>query len=357
MKIILSGGGTLGPVTPLLAMRAAIVERFPDAEFVWVGTADGPEKSLIEAAGLPYFAIGAGKWRRYFSFLNLIDIAKILFAFFQSAILIWQEKPDLLISAGGFVSVPLHWAGYFLGVRSWIHQQDIVPGLANRLMAPIADQITVSINDSVRHFARKKTTWIGNPARDLSGVSSRAGRQFFHFSEHSPVIFILGGGTGSTRLNQMVLEALTAWPKDWQIIHLYGRERPSDSLEHARSIYSNYHPYPFFTDEMKYAYASADVVVARAGFNTITELAAVGKPAILMPKEGHQEENARYFLKKEAALMLNEKTDGGLKLSQMVKDLALFPEHGRLLVKNLQSSLPIASPSSIRSIFSRLIAN
>jgi len=354
-KIVLSGGGTLGPVTPLLAVREVILKKYPDAQFIWVGTKDGPERVLTEKYQIPYFVIGAGKWRRYFSLWNFTDLLMVVWAFFQSLFFLWQERPGLLISAGGFVSVPLHWAGWVLGIPSWVHQQDVIPGFANRLMAPFAKKITVVLQTSLKFFSTSKTEWIGNPARALDGISAEQGKKFFGFNVSDPVVFVVGGGTGSTRLNQMLIEALPAWPKNWQVIHLVGKERPKELAQRVAGVFPNYHMFEFFTEEMKYAYAAADAVVARAGFNTITELALLFKGAVLLPKEGHQQANAKFLDDHEAAWVLNEKVDSGLKLAQLVKELILIPEKRRVLRKNLHALLPIADPMKIVEIVEKLL--
>lgn len=345
----------MGPVTPLLAIRETVLKKYPDAQFVWVGTKDGPEKKLVDAAGIPYFVIGAGKWRRYFSLFNLVDLFTIGWAFVQSLFLLWQEKPNLVISAGGFVSVPLHWAAWVLGAPAWIHQQDVAPGLANKLMAPFAKKVTTSLQSSLKYYSQSKTIWIGNPARAITGINSSDGKKYFSLNSNDPVIFVVGGGTGSSRLNQMLIEALPLWPKNWQVIHLVGRERPKELAERAAGVFDNYYVFEFFTEEMKFAYAAADVVVARAGFNTITELALLNKAAILLPKEGHQVENASFLENNNAALILNEKVDGGLKLAQQVKELILIPEKRRVLGRRLHEVLPVASPESIIQTFEWLI--
>src|SRR3989344_4672823 len=157
MKIVLSGGGTLGPVVPLLAVREACLARHHDAEFIWVGTKHGPEKELVEKSGLSFFTIGAGKWRRYFSFLNIFDLFKIIIAFWQSLFFLWQEKPGLIISCGGFVSVPLHWAAAVLNIPAWVHQQDVRVGLANKLMFPFAKKITTALAETAKLLPPQKT--------------------------------------------------------------------------------------------------------------------------------------------------------------------------------------------------------
>ena len=130
MKVVFSGGGTLGPVTPLLAIKQIIQEEFPETSFVWLGTKNGPEKILVEKENILFSVLNTGKFRRYISFWNIIDIFKIIGAFFHSLYFIWREEPDVCISAGGFTSVPLHWAAWIFGVPTWVHQQDVKVGMA-----------------------------------------------------------------------------------------------------------------------------------------------------------------------------------------------------------------------------------
>lgn len=355
MKIILSGGGTLGPVVPLLAIREAYLAKYPDTKFVWVGTAGGPEKELVEKNNLPYFAIGAGKWRRYLSPLNILDLFKIAIAFFQSLFFLWQEKPDLVISAGGFVSVPLHWAGAILGVPAWVHQQDVRLGLANRLMFPFAKKITTALSETAALLPAKKTEWIGNPSRELAVEDIRAARANFGIPEDVPVIFALGGGTGSASINKIILDSLQHWPEDWHVIHLVGRLRPREIAERAAKVFPNYHVYQFFDKEMAAAYAIADVVVARAGFATLSELAMLGKAAVILPMYGtHQEENAGLFAEEGGIMVLEKGTDNGLKLATIVKELINSPEERAALGHKLRELLPRAKPEKIVEIIDSL---
>lgn len=355
MKIMFSGGGTLGPVVPLLAISEIYKKHDPEAEFVWVGTKKGPEKFIVAQYKIPFFTITSGKLRRYFSLLNIIDMFKLIWGFFQSLVLLWQEKPNLLVSAGGFTSVPLHWAGSLLGIPQWIHQQDFQIGLANKLMVGSAKKITTALKDCMTLFPEKKTEWIGNPARDLSVQNINEAYAKLDIPFASPVIFAVGGGTGSSSINKLILEALPSWPKEWHIIHLVGKERPSELQVKATGVFPNYHVYQFFTEEMKYAYALASVVIARAGFSTITELAALGKAAILVPMaKTHQDVNAKLLADNKAAIILNEKTDNGMKLAHIVKELMSYPEIREYLGKKLHEILPPASHEKIISIIEEL---
>ena len=357
MKIVLSGGGTLGPVTPLLAIRNAIKKKYPQVEFIWIGTKNGPEQTIITKAGIPFIVIVGGKWRRYFSFWNLLDIFKIFIAFWQCFFFLIKEQPSILISAGGFISVPLHWAGALLGIPTWVHQQDVRVGLANKLMFPFAVKITTALQETIKNVPKRKTEWIGNPCRDLSiAFPLQVAREKFNIPTSAPIIFALGGGTGSATINKIVLEALPHWPRGWHIIHLTGKERPHELAEQATSAFPNYHVYQFFTEEIKYAYAIADIVIARGGFGTLTELAVLSKPALILPMFGtHQEDNAQFFAKQGGIFMLEQWMENGLKLAQIVKGLMESPQKKQALGERLHTLLPRAQEEKIIAVVEEII--
>lgn len=354
VKIILSGGGTLGPVSPLLAIAEAYHEYDPAVRYLWIGTLTGPEKELVEEHNIQFIAIGAGKWRRYLSLLNIIDLFRLFIAFIQSIVILMKEKPDLLISAGGYVSVPLHAAAALFGIPSWVHQQDVRVGLANKLMFPTASKITTALNETVVKLPRKKTEWIGNPSRNLLSGDKEEARKKFNIPSGAPVIFAFGGGTGSNRINTLILEALPQLDPVWQVIHIVGRERSKESSQKATEIFHNYHPYEFFISEMKDAYAIADIVIARAGFGTLTELASLSKAALILPMVGtHQEENARYFAKEGGVVMLDQ-TVSGLKLAGLIRELFESKEKRMDLGSRLHSLLPQTKPAKIVEIITNL---
>jgi len=356
MKIVLSGGGTLGPVVPLLVMAEAYRRVHPEVEFIWVGTKTGPEKDLVAQHQIPFFIIAAGKWRRYFSFLNVIDLIKVKTAFFQSLFLLWREKPDLMITVGGFVSVPLHWAGALLRIPTWVHQQDARPGLANLLMSGPAKKVTTALKGSIKYFKNKNAEWVGNPVRDLSVSNFLDSKARFNIPEKAVTIFAMGGGTGSVRVNQLVVEALGYWPKDWQVIHLVGKERPKESAANASKLFPNYRAYEFFTDEMKDAYAAADVVITRAGFASLTELASLSKAAVVIPMpDTHQEDNAKYLAKEKAVIFFDQQTASGSKLAKTVEELVADAVGRELMAKRLHEILPPASEEKVVQIIDSLV--
>jgi UDP-N-acetylglucosamine--N-acetylmuramyl-(pentapeptide) pyrophosphoryl-undecaprenol N-acetylglucosamine transferase len=358
MKIILSGGGTLGPVTPLLAVAEAIKKAHPFCALLWVGTKHGPEKYLVQEAGINYKVISAGKLRRYFSAKNVFDLFSFGAGFIQSYKLLKKEKPDLLITAGGFVSVPLHLVASFLKIPTWVHQQDAMVGLANRIMATRATLVTTALEENISKIKLlgSRARWIGNPVRDMRRDPDVARKQF-GISDNEPVILAMGGGTGAMRINQLVLEALPLLPKTCHMIHLVGIERSAETCVKAQEIFSNYRVYKFLGPEMAEAYATADVVVARGGFATLTELASLKKAAILIPISGtHQELNVKPFAKAEAVIELDEVVASGVLLAEKIKELVNAPDRCLLMGAKLGQVLPIASDETIIEIINSLVS-
>ncbi|OGH90681.1 MAG: hypothetical protein A2479_01085, partial [Candidatus Magasanikbacteria bacterium RIFOXYC2_FULL_39_8] len=264
--------------------------------------------------------------------------------------------PDVCISAGGFISVPLHFAAWFLGIPTWVHQQDVVVGLANRLMTPCARVITTSLEHQMKYFSKKKTKWLGNPVRvELLHGSREEAVRIFNLKKDIPVVFATGGGTGSLKVNQLIVEAVQHLKGFAQVIHLSGKERPQELVTRAVKIYDDYQVHQFFTHEMKHAYAVADIVISRGGFGSLTEIAALGKPAILIPKPGHQVENVRFLEKAGAAMLVDERTADGLYLAKVVRQILDDKVKQKQLAFNLHKMLPVAKKEDILSIIGRLV--
>ncbi|MBT4121272.1 MAG: UDP-N-acetylglucosamine--N-acetylmuramyl-(pentapeptide) pyrophosphoryl-undecaprenol N-acetylglucosamine transferase [Candidatus Magasanikbacteria bacterium] len=356
MKILFSGGYTLGPVTPLLSIKETIQKQYPDAEFIWIGTKRGPERKLIEEQDIRFLTIASGKLRRYLSLWNFIDIARIIIGWFQSIKIMWKESPDICISAGGFISVPVHWSAWLFGIPSWVHQQDVQVGLANKLMSPFAKIITTALKRNIKDFNKKKTHWIGNPVREeiLKGKKSEAIKKF-KLKKDLPVVFATGGGTGSMRVNQLIVQAVQHLKGHAQVIHLSGKERPQELVERAVKHFDYYQVHQFFTHEMADAYAVADIVISRGGFGSITEMAALKKPAILVPNPGHQEENVKFLADAEAVLLVDEKTADGNFLAKMIKDLLADDLKKKQMSKQIEKMLPLAKDEDILGIIKYLI--
>lgn len=357
-KIIFSGGGTLGSVTPLLGLAAALRKKYAEAEIVWVGTATGPEKGLIEAAGYRFVSLPTAKWRRYWSWQNIGDLGRGLVAFWRANKILWQEQPRLCISAGAYVSVPLHWAAWFQGIPTWIHQLDVAPGLANRLMARVAKVISVSVSESVSFFPRGKTVCIGNFVRpDIGVTDATVARAFWQITDADPVVLVLGGGTGAERVNELVAAAAPQLLGEAHIIHSLGAERSTRLAKILVAQYpGRYRPVPFLAGSMAQAYAVADVVVTRGGFGTLTELAALSKAAIVIPIPGHQQANVRFFLDKKAVIAVDERLTDGNHLAQVIKHLLQQPGLRTQLGTHLHAAAPSADMSRAMSIAARFLS-
>lgn len=355
MNILFSGGGTLGPVTPLLAIKDTIITEYPNAQLAWVGTPTGPEADIVGMHGITFTKITSGKLRRYLTPLNILDLFKICIGFVQSCRIMMKHDPDICITAGGFVSVPIHAAAWLFGVKTWVHQQDVVPGLANKIMAKTATVVTTALEASVPYFPKKKTSWLGNPVRKeiLSGSFDSAVKRF-SLNPEVPVVFATGGGTGSMRVNQMITEAVQHLGGFAQVIHLSGKERPQELVERAEKHFDYYQVHQFFTNEMPDAYAAADIVVSRGGFGTISEIAVLGKVAILVPKPGQQVDNVKFLTDAGAAILVNEDIADGNYLAKVIRQLLEDEQEMEQMGKKLQEMLPIATKEAILTIVRRL---
>ncbi|HOX61040.1 MAG TPA: UDP-N-acetylglucosamine--N-acetylmuramyl-(pentapeptide) pyrophosphoryl-undecaprenol N-acetylglucosamine transferase [Candidatus Magasanikbacteria bacterium] len=358
MKIIFSGGFTLGPVTPLLALADLIRREFPEAEFLWIGTIGGPEKEMVERRGIQFVGIPSGKIRRYLSLKNISDLYRIHHGYVVSKRILRKFKPDICITAGGFVSVPLHFAAKRLGIATWVHQQDLRLGFANKLMIPFARVFTVALEKNINVFPGKSAEWIGNPVRDeiLHGDGERA-RTRFGIAPGRPVLFALGGGTGSTTVNRIVAEAVPHLAEFCDVLHLAGRDRPKDICEKTAEHFSHYHFFDYFDGEMADAYALADVVVCRAGFGTLTELSALRKTAILVPDEGHQEDNAKLFTEAGAAVVVDERVADGNYLANIVRELLIDKQSCQSMSVKWSNVLPITMSETVARILRRTIGD
>ncbi|MBU0636914.1 MAG: undecaprenyldiphospho-muramoylpentapeptide beta-N-acetylglucosaminyltransferase [Patescibacteria group bacterium] len=352
-KILLTGGGTSGSVTPLLAIAEELktAPQGGDFEFLWLGTKYGPEKNMVEQAGIKFKVITGGKWRRYFSLQNFSDLFKIKIAFFQSFFILLKYRPDLAISAGSFISVPVVWAAWLLGVKVLIHQQDVRPGLANKLMAPLAKIITVTFEKSLKDYG-KKAIWIGNPVRKQ--FLNKDLKKKNNLQESLPIVLILGGGTGAITINKLVEESLSELTKFCQIIHITGKNK---TITNHKSQIINYTKYEFLNlEQMARAYDSADLIVSRCGMGTLSELSCLGKPVILIPLlDSHQEDNAAIFSQAKAGVVLEQKKLTSQELISEIKKLIKDKELQKRLNQNIVKVMKQGANKAIIEIIKSLI--
>lgn len=292
-KILLVGGGTLGSVSPLLA----IAENY-QAEYLFVGTKYGPEKAVVEKFGLNFQAVYSGKFRRYFSWDNLLDLFKIKLAFWQSLKIIKNFQPDLVLTAGSFVAVPVVYAAKFKKIPIIVHQQDLTLGLANKLMAPVANKITVTFLKQLDFFKNKQKLIVtGNPVRKFVPLNSKAG--VFD-------IVITGGGLGARGFNDFLARFIPNLTKKYMVHHVLG----AANFDQALNIKDNYQAYRFIDKGMVDLLSQAQIIISRAGMSLLTEAASLSKATIIIPiPHSHQEKNAEFFAKHNAAFYCRQGAD------------------------------------------------
>lgn len=305
-RIILTGGGTAGHVTPNIALLPGLKELGYDIHYI--GSYNGIEKKLIEQFGIPYHGISSGKLRRYFSMQNFTDPFRVLKGFGEAKKLIKSLKPDVIFSKGGFVSVPVVIAGKQCHVPTIIHESDMTPGLANRLAIPSATKVCCNFPETLNHLPKEKAVLTGSPIRQELLTGDRADAlKFCGLTADKPVILIIGGSLGSVIVNNAVRKILPELLKNFQVIHLCGKDKIDTSLKDLKG----YVQFEYIQDELKDLFALADIVISRAGANAICELLALHKPNLLIPlsanaSRGDQILNARSFERQGYSIVLEE---------------------------------------------------
>jgi UDP-N-acetylglucosamine--N-acetylmuramyl-(pentapeptide) pyrophosphoryl-undecaprenol N-acetylglucosamine transferase len=340
-NIILSGGGSGGSVTTLLAVARDLIEDELNLNFIFVGTKNGPERVIVDNfkvkdKKIDFITLPSGKLRRYFSVYNFIDFFKIFSAFIISFFIINKTRPSLIISAGGFPSVPFVWAAYLKKIPILIHQQDVRPGLANRLMAPFARLITVTFETSLRDYG-PKAVWVGNPSNRLGLDESLISniKEKYHLISEKPLVLFTGGGTGSQAINDLVVRAIPELISSVQVIHLTGKGKMLTS--NNMNFGFDYQAFELLNnDDVFYLMAASSLVVSRCGLATLTELCELEKPAILIPMpDSHQEDNALVFQKAKAAIILKQKTLSAVELVEQIKNILADNEKRKILSSNI----------------------
>lgn len=305
-RIILTGGGTAGHVTPNIALLPGLKELGYDIHYI--GSYNGIEKILIEQLGIPYHGISSGKLRRYFSLQNFTDPFRVLKGFGEARKLIKSLKPDVIFSKGGFVSVPVVVAGKQCQVPTIIHESDMTPGLANKLAIPSATKVCCNFPETLLHLPKEKAVLSGSPIRqELMTGSREAALKFSGLKGDKPVILIIGGSLGSVVVNNAVRAILPELLKSFQIIHLCGKGKVDHTLDHL----DGYVQFEYIQDELKDLFALTDIVISRSGANAICELLALHKPNLLIPlsanaSRGDQILNARSFERQGYSIVLEE---------------------------------------------------
>lgn len=322
-RIVLTGGGTAGHVTPNIALIPALKEAGYDIRYI--GSHQGIERSLIEELKIPYYGISSGKLRRYFDPKNFSDPFKVVKGYLEAVSLMKKLKPNVVFSKGGFVSVPVVFAAKRRGIPVIIHESDITPGLANKLSISSAQKICANFPETVKYLPEGKAVLTGTPIRqELFAGNKLLGLDFCGFSSAKPVLLVVGGSTGSAAVNEAVRKALPELLKRYQVVHLCGKDKLDSSLKGTKG----YVQFEYIRKELSDLLAAADVVISRAGANAICELLALRKPNVLIPlsaasSRGDQILNAESFKQQGFSYVLREEdltTDTLLKGVEEVYD-------------------------------------
>lgn len=305
-RIVLTGGGTAGHVTPNIALLPKLRELGYDIQYI--GSYEGIEKKLIEELGVTYHGISSGKLRRYFDLKNFSDPFRVVKGFFQAKKLLKQLQPNIIFSKGGFVSVPVVQAAKQLHIPVIIHESDMTPGLANKLAIPAATKVCCNFPETVPYLPAGKAVVTGSPIREeLRSGNKLSALNFCGFTADKPVLMVIGGSLGSVTVNNAVRTILPRLLERFQVIHLCGKGNLDESLNGTRG----YVQFEYIKQELADLFALADVVVSRAGANAICELLELRKPNLLIPlsaaaSRGDQILNAKSFQKQGFSEVLQE---------------------------------------------------
>jgi len=320
-RIVFTGGGSAGHVTPNIALFPKLKSMGYDIHYI--GSYEGIEKKLIEDYHIPYYGISTGKLRRYFDIKNFSDPFRVLKGFAEARKILKALKPDIVFSKGGFVSVPVVRAAAMLKIPCIIHESDMTPGLANSLCIPVAQKICCNFPETLQNLPAEKAILTGSPIRnELMKGSRESGLKMCGFNVAKPVIMVIGGSLGASEVNKLVREALPKLLEDFQIVHICGKDKIDNLLLNTEG----YKQFEYVKDELKDLFAMADLVISRAGANAICELLTLRKPNLLIPLPAHASRgdqilNAKSFESQGFSMVADEDYLTAVTLTEKVHEL------------------------------------
>jgi len=366
MKIIFTGGGTGGHFYPIISvveeMRLIIRERKlidPDLYFL---APDPYDKAVLFDNNIEYKKVMSGKWRRYFSIMNVVDVFKIIIGIFQALWVVFWIYPDVIFSKGGFGSIPTVFAGRILGIPIVIHESDSAPGIANKWAGKFATKIAVSFPEVASYFKKEdKVAWTGTPIRKEIAIPAKQGaHEFLHLDKDVPVIFVIGGSSGAKRINDEIIEALPELLKKYQVIHQVGKNNFADAKQTVEVTLSTenskerYKMFAYLDDlAMRMSAGAASLIISRAGATALAEIAQWGIPSIIVPISesnlDHQRKNAFNYARSGACSVIEESN---------LKPEILSAEIERILTNpSLQEKMKAGAKSFSKSDAGKIIAN
>lgn len=321
-RIVLTGGGTAGHVTPNIALLPSLKEA--GYEIYYIGSYDGIEKRLTADFDITYYGIATGKFRRYFDLKNFTDPFRVIKGYTEARKILKEIKPDVVFSKGGFVSVPVVRAAADLKIPCVIHESDMTPGLANKLCISSATKICCNFPETLSKVPADKAVLTGSPIRaELSKGSKEAGYKLCGFNDSKPVVMVIGGSQGAQSVNEVIRESLDTLLKDFQVVHICGK----DKMDNLMLSVPGYKQFEYLKGDLKDVFAMADVVISRAGANAICELLALNKPNILVPlsvgSRGDQILNASSFEGQGFSVVIREEALDPISLVDAVHDVFL----------------------------------
>ena len=353
-KIVLTGGGTAGHVTPNIALLPSLQEA--GYEVHYIGSYDGIEKKLIEDMGIPYYGISSGKLRRYFDVKNFSDPFRVVKGFGEANRILKKLKPDVVFSKGGFVTVPVVLAAKKNHIPAILHESDMTPGLANKLRIPSATKVCCNFRETFDLLPEGKAVLTGTPIRkELFEGNAKRAAEFCGLREDCPTILIIGGSSGSVIINKVVRESLPQILSQFQVIHLCGKGHLDASLKDTKG----YVQFEYISKELRDLFAFCDLVISRAGANAICELLALKKPNILIPlskaaSRGDQILNAKSFKKNGFSYVLEEEELSSASLLNAIRDVSTHKEQ---YIRAMEESEMSDAIATIMKLINELSSN
>ncbi len=368
MKILVSGGGTGGHIYPALAV-ATLLKKNYQAKILYLGSDDGLENELAPAAGFPLATVKAGKLRRYISWQTFTGVARVPLGMTQAVGIVRRFAPDVVFTSGGYVAVPAGLAARINNIPLLMHQQDVPPNLSNRLIAPLATCISVAFADSLAYFPARKTLQLGNPVRqeilDMRAVSVQQARRQLALDPDLPLLLVTGGSQGARHLNQEVCRALPDLLPQCQVLQISGKQLFAETQALAEQTMANldagtrqrYKLVAYMSEDMPAALQAATIVLCRSGAATLSELAVLAKPSILVPLppaigSSPQEANAAMFSRQKAAEVIR---DADLKRETLIERVTATMASDTRLQAMAEASATFAKPEATQAIVATVV--
>lgn len=359
------GGQTGGPIMPLIAVAKFWQQQDSSLQPIFIDIKKSVASRVIPQNNFIFKSIQAGKLRRYWTIKNVLTPFMVVVGFVQALVFLIKYKPKVVVGAGGFVQIPVIFAATVLRIPTVIHQQDVIPSLANKICAPFATKITTTFEKSVKDFPQglgfsknyakfNKILWTGNPSKLNSSLITKENKEkalkLFKLQDDWPTVLVTGGGSGALGLNQAVIHSLPELLKVAQVIHATGVGRKVQPPIDLPAVHDRYHQYEYI-ENMDLALLAADVVICRAGIGTITDLSALSKLSIIVPMpDSHQEWNAQYIYEREAAFVKDQMDINPETFGKLVRKILFDLQLQKQFQKNIHNIMPQDATSKMLGV-------